>query len=216
MSSPHFRRLPIKTLEDSYFNEMKLREKGGIKRPTFSPLSGSELQLDSKHWNSPLHILENHNCYSYATGTWSNKRKGKAQPGYSSGNRGIPDEGYQCLNFLSRLRRDNPGLILSTFESKCPSGFHKVFMVLANEGSDIDYHFYRQDDNKYWSHKPGRTEITNTDADNKRIKDPLLANRIYDTLKYKVPCFYFCVAPGLSQTSSIILPTKVYRTKQML
>lgn len=214
MSPPHFRQLPRKALEDAYFKDMELREKSGRKRPEVSPLSGSELKWDPKHWNEPDYILENHNCYSYATGTWSKKRKGKAQPGYSSGDMGVPDEGYQCLNFLNRLRRDNPSLILSNFDAQCPKGFHKAFMALSNEGSGIDYHFYRQDNNKLWSHKPGRTEATNLDASGKLIKDPLYANRKYATLNYKVPCFYFCVAPGLSQTSSVTLPNKVYRSKQ--
>ena len=58
-------------------------------------------------------------------------------------------------------------------------GFYKSFITVANKGPDTDYHFYRQDNNKYWSHKPGRTAVTNLDASKKLIKNPYLANRKY-------------------------------------
>jgi len=63
---------------------------------------------------------------------------------------------------------------------------------------DEDYHFYRQDKNRYWSHKPGGTEVTNKDATGRDIYDPALASRNYtdkeSSLDYDTFCGYFCLA----------------------
>ena len=36
----------------------------------------------------------------------------------------------------------------------------------------VDYHWYRLDDNKLWSHKPGGTPATNYDGHGQLISDP--------------------------------------------
>ena len=43
--------------------------------------------------------------------------------------------------------------------------------------SDIadDFHWYRLDDNRKWTHKPGSTPITNLDSNKVEINDPRTA-----------------------------------------
>jgi hypothetical protein len=60
----------------------------------------------------------------------------------------------------------------------CPSGYHKVMLVIA---PGVDYHWYRQDTDGKWSHKPGITPITNLDASGKPIADPAKADRDYSS-----------------------------------
>lgn len=180
-----------------------------------SPLSGSEPDWNPKKWNQVDKILAHHNCYSYATDTLSMSRDGKAQPGYFSGFDGVEDDKYHCVNFLKRLKRDNPSFVLTTFGAKCPKGFHKAFIAIDPKKSDVDYHFYRQDETGRWSHKPGRTEATDLDASGMKIDDPLKADRKYSGYQYILPCFYFCVEKGLSRTSSQELPHQVGGNKKI-
>ena len=63
-----------------------------------------------------------------------------------------------------------------------------------------DYHWWRQDSNKLWSHKPGSTEISNLDGDQKKIYNPLKSNRKFTSRYYKKPCFYACIQSDLSRT----------------
>jgi len=192
--SPHFRYLDKKKLE-----EKAIYSKKNYKNVKISPLSGSEPKYEPDKWNKNYNIKNNHNCYSYAVDQRESRRKGKAQPGYYSGY--DREMIYNCNSFYKRLSGDFPGVYLSSFEGKCEKGFHKSFLVYS-EGDDIDYHFYRQDNKGLWSHKPGRTEVTNKDASGNKIINPLHANRNYGHLNYKTPCFFFCVNKNLGHTHS--------------
>ena len=153
-------------------------------RILFSPLSGTEPSFDPVKWNKPT-IKQNHNCYSYAFNQINPTRKGKAQPGYYSGFNHIEDNEYNCQSFYQRLRKDNPSLYLTSFEQPCVKGFNKGFIAIDDKKDDQDYHFYRLDKNKKWSHKPGRTEVTKVDASGSEIDNPLTANRDYQYFAYK-------------------------------
>jgi len=165
-------------------------------RILFSPLSGPV------KWNSP-NIKQNHNCYSYAFNQINPTRKGKAQPGYFSGFNHIEDNEYNCQSFYQRLKKDNPSLYLTSFEQPCVKGFNKGFIAIDDKKDDQDYHFYRLDKNKKWSHKPGRTEATKVDASGSEIDNPLTANRDYQYFAYKKPCFFFCAHPKLGRQHSV-------------
>jgi hypothetical protein len=95
---------------------------------------------------------------------------------------------------VARLLGDNPTMKLTSFTNKCPAHTSKISVVVD---ADQDYHFYRQDTNGMWSHKPGGTEVTNLDASGRPIYDPKLADRNYTTkgssLNYNIFCSYFCV-----------------------
>ena len=167
------------------------------KIPIISMLSGDEPKYEPKKWNEKEKIKYNHNCYSYVLNAIHYNRKGKPQPGYASGFKHIRDDQYDCNSFRRRLKKDNPGLYLVDFNTPCKKGFHKGFLALAT-GDDTDYHFWRQDKSGYWSHKPGRTEVTNIDASGKKIINPEKADRKYSHFDYKTPCFFFCVNPKFS------------------
>ncbi len=56
----------------------------------------------------------------------------------------------------------------------CPEGTYKVALIY----SENDYHWYRQNPDGTWSHKPGRTEVTNLDAMGNLIFDPIYAQHL--------------------------------------
>jgi hypothetical protein len=167
-----------------------------------SPLSGSEPEYDPKRWNDNLNIKNTHNCYSYVLNKIVSSRVGKPQPGFFSGFQSLRDDEYSCNTFLKRLRKDIPSLIITDFKTPCPKGTYKGFIAIDPKKEDPDYHFYRQDKNRLWSHKPGRSSAINFDASGVLIKNPLKANRKYEHFDYNIPCFFFCVNPKLARSSS--------------
>ena len=167
-----------------------------------SPLSGSEYKYDPKSWNKKR-VKNNNNCYSYVTGRILSNRHGKPQPGYFSHHNSIQEHEYNdCNNFYKRIKKDIPSMYTEKFNQPCKKGYFKGFIALDNKEGDKDYHFYRQDKNKRWSHKPGTTEVINYDADGKLINNPLLANRKYKYYNYSKPCFFFCVPKHGARTSA--------------
>ena len=123
-----------------------------------SPLSGSELKYLPHLWNDASNIRNSHNCYTYALGKIVPGLRSKAQPGYASGYDHIEDNQYKCSFFRDRLIKDAPGSYIEKFDNKCLPGFYKVFLAL-DVGND--YHWWRMDDDQFWSHKPGSTNVVN-------------------------------------------------------
>jgi len=162
-----------------------------------SPLSGSENDYDPDMWNNDSNIRNNHNCYTYAMSKIVKGLRSKAQPGYASGYNHIGDDEYDCNAFYKRMKKDNSGSYATKFDDSCIPGFYKVFLAL-DPGND--YHWWRMDSDGYWSHKPGSTNVVNVDSSGKRITNPYLANRKYDSLNYHKPCFFACVNSDLSRT----------------
>lgn len=173
-----------------------LLEKNISFQKEFSPMSGAELKYEPQKWNIPG-VIDSHNCYGYALGKKIKELKpNKQQPGYASGHTHIPNSQYECKYFLKRLKKDAPSSYIEKFDNPCIPGFYKVFMALDKEN---DYHWYAQNNDGYWSHKPGLSEVTNLDASKKKIKNPQLANRDYGYLNYKTGCFFACVNSDLSR-----------------
>lgn len=168
----------------------------------FSPLSGYEKKWTPKLWNHNFNIKTNNNCYSYAFNHIRGKREGKAQPGYYANYPPISEKEYNCSAIYKRIKKDNPSIYEIPFEKKCSKGFYKIFFALSL-GMNTDYHFYRQDSNGYWSHKPGRTDATNLDASKNLIINPYNANRDYSHLNYSTPCKFFCANPKMVRTISV-------------
>ncbi len=172
-----------------------------------APLSGAEPDFDPDLWNKRRDFRETHNCFSYAMNVFDPKQvarcKGKRdcnapfhQPGAAAGFSKFTAEAPKtCPNMLARIFGDNPTVAMSDFESKCPTGYSKIALIL--DESD-DYHFLRQDANGYWSHKPGARAVTNQDAFGHLIRNPRLANYNYakngdSSLNYDIFCSYMCV-----------------------
>ena len=165
-----------------------------------APLSGAEPKYEPMKWNKGK-IKENHNCYAYALNKFAPNRGDKSQPGYFSNFPPLRETDYSCATFATRMKKDNPGLYISDFNTKCKPHMHKGFLAIAS-GEDFDYHFWSQDDNGYWSHKPGRTDAKDTDGKGKKIKNPLMADRSSSSFDYDTPCFFFCVNSKLSSLRS--------------
>ncbi len=174
-----------------------------------SPLSGWEPHYMPTLYNQTKKIRTNHNCFAYAFDIMDppNEEECKEgdcripfhQPGYSAGYPKFSDSGKKyCGDLLARLFGDMPWLRRTTFEARCPKGFSKIALVID---PDNDYHFYRQDSNGLWSHKPGGMPVTNRDASGKLIYNPELCDRDYrkpgvkdkDQLNYSVFCSFLCV-----------------------
>lgn len=174
--------------------------------PRISPLSGWEPTYDPKKWNNKREIRETHNCFAYAMNVHDPKQVVACkedkncnvpfhQPGSASGYSKFGSSSQKtCSDMVQRILGDNPKIKRTTFEAKCPPHTSKIAIVVD---PDEDYHFFRQDSNGYWSHKPGGTPVTNLDADKSVIYDPALANRNYNSknskLNYDIFCSYLCV-----------------------
>lgn len=165
----------------------------------FSPVSGSEPDFDPNIWNKLESIRTSHNCYAYAINKLAMKRLNKPQPGLGAGYDHLSMSEYDCITFFERIKHDVPSLYLIGFKQPCAKGYHKGFFTISPGN---DYHFYRQDKNKYWSHKPGATEVINTDSNGELIINPLQAARRSTHFEYSVPCFFFCVKSGLASLHS--------------
>lgn len=78
---------------------------------------------------------------------------------------------------------------------------YKVALVIDNQYKygdkyKYDYHWYRQNSDGTWSHKPGTTPVTNLDASKNIIMDPLECDRnVEDGLNYNYFVGYYAIIP---------------------
>ena len=182
------------------------------------PLSGYELDYNPTYWNddtileydkdlNPLYFRSYYNCYNYALDTISYHFM---QPG-----RGTNDDItlYEIIDIdilLSKIYSDSEEcgftfIPVSRYEI-CPIGTYKVSLVIDNENTsgsflkpDYDYHWYRQNSDGTWSHKPGQGKVINTEhihLDGDAIIDPKTCSRYVNYLyNYNVFVGYFAVSP---------------------
>jgi hypothetical protein len=186
--------------------------------------SGYEHQYQPEDWKHP-YIEGSHNCYTYFL---NNKIKAvhercdelckkhnktgcpkkvdqcsnlKPQPGdyhqlLKHGNLNKGPNKYKCPLMETRIMGDNDTLKKVRFDAKCPKYHYKGAMVVD---PDHTYHFYRQNNDGAWSHKPGTLPVTNKDADDKVIYVPHNADRNYnksnkkDGINYTDFCGYYCI-----------------------
>jgi len=156
--------------------------------------------------NECENLENNNNCYSYSFNNMKNYNE-KPQPGIYSNIERVKrnNKDYKCKNFIYRILKDYPkSKFISTSEytngKRCDSNNDTIFLSLDNKGKSIDYHFYKQDPSGYWSHKPGLNKIVYIDDSNKRIKNPLHADRNYENsdiynenkYNYDISCGFFC------------------------
>lgn len=119
------------------------------------------------------------NCYAYAINNQvhpgTNSVWYKQQPGEYSNSTGYPFSKEilkaAVTNDFSVYNNDF-GTSLTFMEvgkySVVPDGTYKVALVSCS----YDYHWYRQDSDGYWSHKPGTTAVKRTDNSGNLILDP--------------------------------------------
>jgi hypothetical protein len=134
-------------------------------------------KFDPSLWGEANDTQYNNNCYNYACdvhGTY-------AQPGLSV------DYQYKkiCCDQLHRAALAD-GLIPIGDNKRCSRGCHKVALAISPGES---FHWYRQDSDGYWSHKPGDGPPTNFDYSGTLISDPKKADRG----PFTIFCGSYCV-----------------------
>lgn len=170
------------------------------------PLSGSEINYQPALWNYNEDVLHGSNCYSYAVNAPKNptlNRYFTMQPGQSVDNEyGVYfsqrdfENIYPVLSVVSEdAAKLGFGFIRIDADAVCDPGFYKVAFVL--DPNYPDYHWYRQNSDGSWSHKPGTTPVTKYDNDGKLIMNPEECNRINEEegLNYSIFVGYFAVKP---------------------
>jgi hypothetical protein len=118
-------------------------------------------------WNAP-HVQPFNNCYNYANDQITNTF---AQPGRAHGagtnTKACPDvETAAAADALATT--PNPSGVLTPGQ-----GWYVALVIWPG----FDYHWYRQDQNGCWSHKPGQTAARDTDNSGNRITDPQSCDR---------------------------------------
>ncbi|MBN1656621.1 MAG: hypothetical protein JXA30_22810 [Deltaproteobacteria bacterium] len=134
-------------------------------------------------WNSSASIRKRNNCYNYANNKITNTF---AQPGRGSGSM---FGSLVCDDVRAAAERDGLQWYSATDNpAMTPIEGHFVALVIWPEE---DYHWYRLDDNTYWSHKMGDDPARDTDESGNRIQDPQTAARG----PYTIFCCYMQTFP---------------------
>jgi hypothetical protein len=175
--------------------------------PIISKRTGAEPDFDPDKYNKDQAIRHSHNCHAYAMDFINPERVQKCreqndcrftQPGFKAGHNSFRGQsGKSCGDIIGRTMSDIPRAYAIDFSKPCEPGYSKIAAVVDEKN---DFHYYRQDSNGWWSHKPGARHVTNKDAMGARIWRPDLASRYYpkespnDTgLNYASSCPYMCV-----------------------
>ena len=181
------------------------------------PLSEFELDYNPNSWNNTKtsqflwikrYVYEDSNCYSYAVNAQVDPTTHSLepmQPGQASGITIRDDDFLDTNKVLSAIKSDATrlGFEFNSIDANtpCPEGTYKVAFVIDNQYSpddsiDYDYHWYRQNSDGTWSHKPGITRVRNTDYSNKIIMDPRKCNRNADYgLNYNLFVGFYTTRP---------------------
>lgn len=132
---------------------------------TLLPTGGSEWDYNPSIWNNKAGY---NNCYQYAVlKSCAKEEFYPLQPGDISG---YPLTIISKENIVFCVKKDFGDDFYETTKYAIPeNGFRKVALVIE---PDRDYHWYEQNSDGYWSHKPGIAEVTNLDESNKLISDP--------------------------------------------
>jgi len=165
------------------------------------------LMMDMFYESKKYECMNNNNCYSYAFNNTNTKYKQKPQPGSYSNIKQVKrnNKEYKCKNFIYRVLNDYPNsrfISVNDYKKgrRCNNDEYTIFLAIDNDGISTDYHFYKEDENGYWSHKPGLDEISYVDDSGRKITNPLYADRDYENgnindennYNYKTKCGFFC------------------------
>ena len=163
------------------------------------PMSGYELDYNPLLWDDD--VEDYNNCYNYAINSQvkpgTNDLWNKQQPGQYSESMTYDYSDYDAMytavhkDFVKYNQTYNTNLIFMPIDkfAKCPEGTYKVALVACSD--DWDYHWYRQDSDGYWSHKPGTDFVRRYDDSYDLIIDPSNCDwGVYDTF-----LGFFAVSP---------------------
>ena len=155
------------------------------------PLSGSELDYDPEYWNTKTIIndegkveklIDVTNCYSYALNAEKNyeNQYRTMLPGLDVLSHEYIMEKHATIDQIrTDLKSDSQkyGFTLNEVSGteRCQPGTYKIACFIEPK---TDFHFYRQNSDGTWSHKPGPwVKVINTDESGNIIMDPLKCNR---------------------------------------
>lgn len=144
-------------------------------------------QFDPGRWNQEP-ITRSTNCYTYAANDPDGHPPGKPQPGQHCGK---PPKSISCAEVSRAAICD--GMLPASDPRTVKPGHYPVALVVD---PDVDFHWYRLDDNGLWSHKTGHGDVTNVDASGRPVANPEKADRIYADHIYSDFCGYFYVPAG--------------------
>lgn len=163
-------------------------------------LSGYEWEYGADdRWENRDH---SYNCYNYALNTMFTVGYEPLQPGRISNWCGFENDysevhGTNWYYDLNKIRNylfcdlavasdlglidffdftDDGGILADRFEA-CAEGFYKVMLALDTSSTLKDYHWYRQNSDGTWSHKPASGAVRNYDYDGNPIIDPEYCNK---------------------------------------
>ncbi len=160
---------------------------------------------DRYYWNNSFY-QERTNCYAYALNLRVNPRTDKNFGNGITADFGLP-VGMICAGVLkeNQISRGNTLALVrydveelgwtmesATLDTPVPEGKWKIAIAIA---PGQQYHFYRQDLDGTWSHKPGHNQATQLDASGNIITNPETADRKYKGVNYNVFCGYFIIGP---------------------
>lgn len=117
-------------------------------------------------WNTPA-VQPYNNCYNYANDQITNTF---AQPGRAHN---VYPANIDCAEYQNAAHAD--GLLVPADPANqlnAGEGWYVALVVWPF----VDFHWYRQDSNGCWSHKPGSTPATNLDNGGNLIADPANCN----------------------------------------
>lgn len=150
-------------------------------------LSGSELPYNGDYWVN-LPNTEKLNCYDYAFGNADPTQKEYSQPIERTSDTHI----YTCDSVEQGMMAQNPDSRVVEFEESCNNGERKIALFI-DDVHPSDYHWYRQDADGYWSHKPGYQHPRRHDAQGKLIAAPHKSDRQFEHFNYTNQCNYYCI-----------------------
>jgi hypothetical protein len=156
-----------------------------------SPTNNSEPSWEPDKWKVNQKY---NNCYAYAMDDLERDREFrhyKPIPGANS-------HYYTCSQLIEGLKDEIPHMYPTTFHCQCEPGYKKIYMAVSNESSDDgnDFHFWRQDSDGYWSHKPGSNHPSRVDGNGHVINNPDQSNRNSEKHSYTNSCGFFCIPVG--------------------
>lgn len=181
------------------YNKIQYKNTIEVNNNRILPLSGSEPTYNENLWNTS-NIVKSHNCYAYMLDDIMMDIVRFPQPGIYSQINTLPDNIvrsriplnhiHTCDNVFTLLQDDIPELYAVNFNERCKPGFYKGFLTV-DPGDD--YHFYRQDSDGLFSHKPGRQPVRRHDKLGHDIYRPDLSHKNYGPANnYSENCQYFC------------------------
>jgi hypothetical protein len=134
-------------------------------------------QYNPAFWNSSPYVMSKNNCYNYAR-NW--RTDTFAQPGRAHG---AGTSTMECSTVTAAAMADG-------IKKRCdclPDREHPRRHMALVVGPGIDYHWYREQRDGFWGHKPGPTAARNTDNNGALVVSPETAARGF----YTDFCGYF-------------------------